>query len=99
GAESLGERHAELEPHGHRGIAQRLEIRVGDDELDPGGRRLHHAIEGVAAAAAEADDLDLGDLDRAIQLEQGSSDVTVFHEIRLLSVVDPQKISSNSVAT
>ena len=98
GAESLGERHAELEPHGHRGIAQRLEIRVGDDELDPGGRRLHHAIEGVAAAAAEADDLDLGDLDRAIQLEQGSSDVTVLHEIRLLSVGNPQKISSNTVA-
>ena len=37
---------------------QRLQVGVGDDELDAVEAALHHARDGVAAAAADADDLD-----------------------------------------
>ncbi len=39
---------------------QRLLVGVGDDELDVAESGLHHAVDGVAAAAADADDLDAG---------------------------------------
>ena len=38
--------------------AQRLQVGVGDDELDAVEAGLHHAVDGVAAAAADADHLD-----------------------------------------
>ena len=37
---------------------QRLQVGVGDDELDAVESGLHHAVDGVAAAAADADHLD-----------------------------------------
>ena len=37
---------------------QRLQVGVGDDELDAVEAGLHHAVDGVAAAAADADHLD-----------------------------------------
>ena len=43
---------------GARVLRQRLEIGVGDDELDAVEAGAHHAVDGVAAAAADADDLD-----------------------------------------
>src|SRR5438046_4035324 len=44
---------------------ERLEVRVGDDELDPGKLGRHHPAHRVAAATAEADDLDLRRLRRS----------------------------------
>ena len=37
---------------------QRLQVGVGDDELDAVEPGLHHAVHGIAAAAAHADHLD-----------------------------------------
>ena len=37
---------------------QRLGVRVDRDELDAGQAGVHHAVDGVRAAAADADDLD-----------------------------------------
>ena len=39
-------------------LLQRLQVGVGDDELDAVEAGLHHAVDGVAAAAADADHLD-----------------------------------------
>ena len=39
---------------------QRLQIGVGRNELDSLHAGLDHAVHGIAAAAAHADDLDLG---------------------------------------
>jgi hypothetical protein len=41
-------------------VGERLEIGVGDDELDAVETRAHHPVHGVAAAAANADHLDPG---------------------------------------
>jgi hypothetical protein len=59
-AEAVRQLHAELDLHRRLGSLQRLEIGVGDDELHALQVRLDHAIDRVAAAAAHADDLDLG---------------------------------------
>ena len=48
---------------GARESLQRLQVGVGDHELDAFEVRLDHAVDGVAAAAADADDLDLGAVD------------------------------------
>ncbi len=58
GAEALGELRADL--HLHRGgvVDERLMVGVGDDELDITETGRHHAVDGVAAAASDADDLD-----------------------------------------
>ena len=40
--------------------AERLQIGVGDDELDAVEARAYHPVDGVAAAASDADDLDSG---------------------------------------
>ena len=37
---------------------ERLQVGVGDDELDAVEADAHHAVDGVAAAAADADHLD-----------------------------------------
>ena len=44
----------------HVGVAdhQRLGIRVDRDELDAREAGVHHPVDGVRAAAADADDLD-----------------------------------------
>ena len=39
-------------------LRERLEVGVGDDELDALEAGAHHAVDGVAAAAADADHLD-----------------------------------------
>src|SRR3990172_4508882 len=58
GAEAVGQTGAELELHGGRRGAKSLDVGIGDDELDPSEPGGHHPAHGVAAAAAEADDLD-----------------------------------------
>ena len=69
GAEAGGEARAELELDRRRGGAQRLEIGVGDDELHAGELGADHPVDRVRAAAAEADDLDLGRLALLLELE------------------------------
>ena len=59
-AEALGELAADLDLHRRRVDLQRLQVGVGDDELDALEAALHHARDGVAAAAADAHDLDAG---------------------------------------
>ena len=58
GAEALRQFVANLHLDGRRVVLERLQIGVGDDELDAAEAGLHHAIDGVAAAAADADHLD-----------------------------------------
>ena len=58
-AESLRQLAADLQFDPHGTDPQRLLIRVGDDELDAVEPGLHHAVDGVAAAAADANHLDL----------------------------------------
>ena len=58
GAEALGQLGADLQLDGRRVRPQRLKVGVGDDELDALEAGLHHPVDGVAAAAADAHDLD-----------------------------------------
>src|SRR5450755_2211736 len=59
-AEAVGQLHAELQLD--RGVrhAQRLQIGVGDDEFDAFDSGVDHAVDGVAAAAADSDNFNLG---------------------------------------
>jgi hypothetical protein len=57
-AQSLRELAADLHFHARLVVIQRLHVRVGDDELDAPEADFYHAVHGVAAAAADADDLD-----------------------------------------
>ncbi len=59
-AQAVGQLHAELNLHRSFRTLQRLQVGVGDNELHAFQVRLDHAIDGVAAAAANSDDLDLG---------------------------------------
>ena len=60
GAAALGELGAQLDLLRSFGVEQRLLIGVHRNELDPGQAGLHHAVHSVTAAAAYADDLDIG---------------------------------------
>ena len=59
-AQAIGQLHAKLQLHRRVRHAQRLQIGVGDDELDAFHAGIDHAVDRVAAAAAHADHLDLG---------------------------------------
>ncbi len=59
-AEPLGEFRPQLNFHRGARAAQRLQIGVGHQEIDAFDVGFDHAIDGVAAAAADADDFDLG---------------------------------------
>ena len=84
GAESLRQLAAELYLDGRRRAAQRLHVGVGHDELDAGELRGHHAAHRVAAAPAEADDLDLRCLRRVVQLEERAPCAISLHPALLL---------------
>jgi hypothetical protein len=58
--EAVGELHAELDLHRRVRQLERLEVGVGNHELDAFEMRLDHAVDRVASSAAHADDLDLG---------------------------------------
>ncbi len=58
-AEPLGELYAELELQGGLRGREGLGIGVGADKVDPHQAHLDHVVHGVAAAPADADDLDL----------------------------------------
>jgi hypothetical protein len=60
GAEPLVNCRPDLNLGRRRIGRQRLLVRVRDDELDRPEARPNHAIDGIAASAADADDLDLG---------------------------------------
>jgi hypothetical protein len=59
GAKPLRELVADLQLHRRLRVVERLQIGVGDDELDALQPHFDHAVDGVAAAAAHADHLDL----------------------------------------
>jgi hypothetical protein len=56
GAKALGELAAQLDGVVGQGLLDILGIGVGRDEADAGQARLDHVVDGVAAAAAAADD-------------------------------------------
>ena len=58
GAEALGQVVADVELDVGVRHLERLGVRVGGDELDAGEAGVDHAVDGVGAAAADADDLD-----------------------------------------
>ncbi len=60
GAEALGEHAADLQLDRRAALGERLEIGVGGDELDAPELGVDHAVDRVAPAASDADDLDLG---------------------------------------
>jgi len=59
-AEPLGQLVADLDLRPGPVAVEGLEVRVDGDELDALDAVLDHPVDGVAAAPAEADDLDLG---------------------------------------
>ena len=59
GAEALRQLVADLHLDAGLVVVERLHVGVGDDELDAAEADVHHAVDGVAAAAADADHLDL----------------------------------------
>ena len=60
GAEALGQLVADAQALRRIGQHQRLGVRVDRDELDAPDALLDHAVDGVGAAAAHAQHLDLG---------------------------------------
>ena len=62
GAEAAGEVAADVELDVGVAHQQRLGVGVDRDELDPAQAELDHAVDGVDAAAADADDLDDGEV-------------------------------------
>ena len=60
GAQAVGHLRADGQLVGHRRGIQRLRVGVQDVELDAAESFVHHAGDGVRAAAAHADHLDLG---------------------------------------
>src|SRR5277367_3764216 len=58
-AETIREFHAQLNLHGCVRHAQSLKVRVGHNELNAFHTGVNHAVDGVAAASAYADDFDL----------------------------------------
>ena len=58
GAEAAGRLRADVDLHVGVAHQQRLRVGVDGDELDPGETRVDHPVDGVRAAAADADDLD-----------------------------------------
>ncbi len=59
GTQPAGQLHAELQFHRSLRRAQRLRVRVGDNELHSLHVRFNHSIDGIAAAAAHSNHLDL----------------------------------------
>ena len=66
GPESAGQLAPDLDLDVRLGDRERLRVGVDRDELDPAELVLDHAVDGVAAAAADADDLHPGGLDAAL---------------------------------
>ena len=62
GAETAGQLAADVELDVGVGHQQRLRVGVDRDELDALEADLDHAVDGVDAAAADADDLDHGEV-------------------------------------
>ena len=62
GAEAAGRLRADVDLHVGVRHEERLRIRVHGDELDAAETGVDHAIDGVRAAAADADDLDRCDV-------------------------------------
>ena len=60
GAEAAGELPADLHLDRRLALGERLQVGVGGDELDAAQVGGDHPVDGVAAAAADADHLDLG---------------------------------------
>ncbi len=58
GAETLGDVAADLQERLHLGVLERLRIGVDADEVHALDAGVDHVRDGVAAAAADADDLD-----------------------------------------
>src|SRR5205814_4031785 len=74
----------------------RLEVRIGDDELDAVETNLDHAVDGVAAATADADDFDPGTPDRLLRESKpqmrrfsglGIPQVVISHSSSLLNLL------------
>jgi len=82
-AEALRELCAKLELHGRGRGVEGLHVRVGDDELDPRELRRHHPAHRVAAATAEADDLDLRSLRHLVELEERAPCAIPLHQVLL----------------
>ena len=60
GAQTAGHLVADVDLHVRVAHQQRLRIGVDADELDAGEARVDHPVDGVRAAATDADDLDHG---------------------------------------
>ncbi len=63
---------------------ERLEVGVGDNELDARELRRHHPAHRIAAASAEPDHLDLRGLHRLlIELEEWAASAILLHHVLL----------------
>ena len=78
------ELHAELQLHRRARHAQRLQVGVGDDELDALHSGINHAVDRVPAATAHADHLDLGVVERLFVKADANARI-VFHNSPIFS--------------
>jgi len=65
-AQAVGELGAKLELDVSEVVLQGLKIGVGDEELDAADALGDHGVDGVTAASADTEDLDLGGLGQLI---------------------------------
>ena len=96
GAEAAGELDAELQLDGRLRELERLAVGVGDDELDAFDAGADHAVDGVAAAAADADDLDpraARDFVVVLNADFSGCPGFVLHRLRLLIGKLPAKMA------
>ena len=77
GAEPTRELAADVELHVGVGQQQRLRVGVDRDELDALQSGVDHAVDGVAATAADADDLD----DREVVLRSAEHRLTFLPDV------------------
>src|SRR6185312_8911430 len=59
-AHALGDAPANLQAMGGQRVVEGLRVAVDGDEVDAANVGLNHPVDGVAAAAADADHFDLG---------------------------------------
>ncbi len=84
---SVGQLDAELNFHGRARHAQRLQVGVSGDEFDAFHAGVNHAVDGVASAAAHADDLDLGVVAGFFVKADANVGVFVFFHVRRLILI------------
>ena len=95
-AQAARQRRADLQLQRRVRAFQRLRVGVGADELHAGEAAAHHVVDGVAAAATDADDLDDGAVFRGLidDFKHGA----LLSPVRTAAVMDAAVVTAVVVA-